>query len=164
MRLCPNCQAPLINKQAKVLCCSRKCGAIWRRRQDGSGRQPCPCGGTTETHKAKFCRKCIDAGRHVTGRKTALAECETDRTRKAVLLLTMSRACRGCGGKTWRGSPMPLELDHVDGDSDNNSRENLRLLCPNCHAITPTYKARNRGRAGGRTAKRNKYYKTALKA
>ena len=40
-----------------------------------------------------------------------------------------------------------LEVDHIDGDSSNNAEENLRLICPNCHALTSTYKALNKGRA-----------------
>jgi 5-methylcytosine-specific restriction endonuclease McrA len=55
----------------------------------------------------------------------------------------MQRSCDRCGGTTWEGSPIPLELDHIDGDRRNNLLENLRLLCPNCHALTPTYRGRN---------------------
>ena len=33
----------------------------------------------------------------------------------------------------------PLQLDHINGDRSNNSENNLRLLCPNCHSLTPTY-------------------------
>lgn len=39
-----------------------------------------------------------------------------------------------------------LEIDHIDGDSTNHKPENLRVLCPNCHALTSTYKARNIGK------------------
>lgn len=39
----------------------------------------------------------------------------------------------------------PLEIDHIDGDHRNNIEENLRLLCPNCHSLTPTYKSLNIG-------------------
>lgn len=56
--------------------------------------------------------------------------------------------CEGCGWCEWRGRPIPLELDHIDGDRSNNQLENLRLLCPNCHAQTPTYRGRNIGRRG----------------
>ncbi len=41
---------------------------------------------------------------------------------------------------------IPVEVDHIDGDWKNNSLDNLRLLCPNCHSLTPTYKARNKGK------------------
>lgn len=57
--------------------------------------------------------------------------------------------CEGCGLDEWRAGPIPLELDHVNGDRSDNRLENLRLLCPNCHALTPTYRGRNIGRRGG---------------
>lgn len=40
---------------------------------------------------------------------------------------------------------IPLEIDHIDGNSENNSEENLRLICPNCHSLTSTYRGANRG-------------------
>jgi 5-methylcytosine-specific restriction endonuclease McrA len=51
--------------------------------------------------------------------------------------------CVVCGLADWMGTSIPLELDHIDGVRDNNSIENLRLICPNCHAHTPTYRGRN---------------------
>jgi len=52
--------------------------------------------------------------------------------------------CSECGiGPEYNGKPLCLEVDHIDGVSDNNLPENLRLLCPNCHSQTETYKAKN---------------------
>src|SRR6185312_16309386 len=47
----------------------------------------------------------------------------------------LAERCEGCRLTEWQGHPIPLELDHRDGDRDNNELRNLRLLCPNCHAM-----------------------------
>jgi hypothetical protein len=49
-------------------------------------------------------------------------------------------ACEGCGNTgEWLGQPITLQIDHIDGDWSDDRQENLRLLCPNCHAITTTW-------------------------
>ena len=53
-------------------------------------------------------------------------------------------SCAECGITTWRGQPLSLELDHINGDKQDNRLENLRLLCPNCHSQTATYAGRNK--------------------
>jgi hypothetical protein len=65
-------------------------------------------------------------------------------------------SCALCGQVPVRhGQPLVLVLDHVDGDSTNNRRENLRLVCPNCDSQLDTYKMRNRG--AGRYFRRLRY-------
>jgi hypothetical protein len=54
--------------------------------------------------------------------------------------------CNNCHLSTWLDNPIPLELDHIDGNNSNNNLDNLRLLCPNCHALTPTYRGKNKGK------------------
>jgi len=51
-------------------------------------------------------------------------------------------SCEVCGLNTWRDLPLPLEVHHVDGNKKNNLRENLQVLCPNCHALTPNWRGR----------------------
>jgi hypothetical protein len=53
--------------------------------------------------------------------------------------------CATCGLTSWRGAPLSLHLDHVNGDRCDNRLENLRLLCPNCHSQTDTFAGRNIG-------------------
>lgn len=55
------------------------------------------------------------------------------------------RVCSDCGITKWRGHPVPLELDHINGNNRDNRLENLRLLCCNCHGLTPTWRGRNWG-------------------
>ena len=61
------------------------------------------------------------------------------------LLCKLGRECSECGflGQNPYTNKFIVELDHIDGDRENNFPSNLRLLCPNCHAMTPTYKSLN---------------------
>jgi hypothetical protein len=51
--------------------------------------------------------------------------------------------CDRCKIDSWQNEPITLELDHIDGDAANNKISNLRLLCPNCHSLTSTYRGRS---------------------
>lgn len=50
-----------------------------------------------------------------------------------------------CWSEISANGNVPLEIDHIDGNWKNSAYSNLRVLCPNCHALTPTYKVYNQG-------------------
>jgi len=51
--------------------------------------------------------------------------------------------CDICGIDSWIGAQLNCELDHIDGDRTNHKFVNLRIICPNCHSQTKTFRARN---------------------
>ncbi|MCX5140530.1 MULTISPECIES: HNH endonuclease [unclassified Streptomyces] len=60
--------------------------------------------------------------------------------RRALLQVGVAERCAECGtAAVWHGQPITLEIDHISGDWSDDRAENLRLLCPNCHAITKTW-------------------------
>jgi predicted HNH restriction endonuclease len=78
---------------------------------------------------------------------------------KRYLIEHYGEACSQCG---WHlkhpvSDRVPLEIDHIDGDAENNQENNLRLICPNCHSLTPNFRNLNKGK--GRTWRSLKYIK-----
>lgn len=56
---------------------------------------------------------------------------------------TYVHICSICQNSEWLNKPIPLELDHINGDNKDNRKENLRFICPNCHTTTDTYRGKN---------------------
>lgn len=52
---------------------------------------------------------------------------------------------------------VPIQLEHKDGNSENHNLENLELLCPNCHSLTPTYGALNKGNGRSKRKEQRKF-------
>jgi Zn finger protein HypA/HybF involved in hydrogenase expression len=142
--------------------CDRSCSASYNNR--GVTRHIkrsnfCTCG-KPKTLQNKYCKDC--AQNHVYNKVTTLENAKNDKIRKRIILEQRGHRCERCGLEEWMGESIPLELDHIDGNSDNNTAENLRLICPNCHAQTETYKGANTGKDTSRQKMRRKRYANGL--
>ena len=71
-------------------------------------------------------------------------------TLRKVLARLRGYACECCGISEWNGKEITLQVDHSNGIASDNSLENLRLICPNCHSQSDTFSGRNKGQ--GRAA------------
>lgn len=138
--------------------CDKSCSASYNNRgvtRHIKGSKVCQCGNPKKPHN-KYCDEC--SKNHVYHKALTLEDAKTEKTRRKVLLAQRGHRCEGCGLTEWRQRPIPLDVHHIDGNTDNNTDENLQLLCPNCHAQTPTFRRRNVRKDGARQRMRRKRY------
>ena len=107
----------------------------------------------TPTKNQKYC--CVDCSAKDRRKKAAESGKAGNRCARLWLIQLRGHKCEICNNTEWLGSPITLELDHIDGNPDNGKLENLRIVCPNCHSKTPTWKARNTG--NGRHKRMERY-------
>jgi hypothetical protein len=69
---------------------------------------------------------------------------------KRHLIETHGYQCSECGISEWNKKHIVLDLEHINGNSNDNTLENVCLLCPNCHSQTETYKSKNIGKGRGK--------------
>lgn len=79
-------------------------------------------------------------------RRLPLEKLKSKSALRSCLIRERGDRCERCKITEWCGEPITIEMDHIDGNKKNHAEENLRLLCPNCHSQTLTW--RNKKRAG----------------
>lgn len=156
-KLCLECHAPLTYRGNldRYRFCNRSCSAIFNNKIRPVKVRECECGATLSKGAKKRCVTCQQISR-----RKSFEQAKSDPQRKKRLIEERGHKCENCKHSEWMGCVIPLELDHINGDHSNSSRDNLRLLCPTCHALTPTYKNKNKGK--GR-ANRKKYYLNSIR-
>lgn len=119
--------------------CGHSCSATFNNHRRVEDRTCEKCGRNFRPdNKNPRCKNC-----RVHGRDKQFDELTNNGTRKKRLIAEGGHRCEVCKLSEWMGQPIPLEADHIDGNHQNTSRSNFRLICPNCHAQTPTYKGKN---------------------
>jgi DNA-directed RNA polymerase subunit M/transcription elongation factor TFIIS len=103
-----------------------------------------PVGSNYKTMKKKIHDYSIDVS-HFLGQASNLGKKivyspTTNKVIKGRLVEIRGHECERCKLSEWLSVPITLELEHVDGDNSNNEHDNLKLLCPNCHSQTPTWR------------------------
>jgi hypothetical protein len=166
-KICPFCGKTLDYEKRRNKFCSHSCSAAYNNkgvRRHGKETNAClKCGKKTSSYKNKFCtHEC----QHIYHYEAYIEKWLTDasfgngerlstRIRKW-LKSSRGDCCENCGWSEVNSvtGKVPVTVDHIDGNCENNRPENLKLLCPNCHSLTPTYGNLNRGK--GRKSRREK--------
>jgi Zn finger protein HypA/HybF involved in hydrogenase expression len=155
---CKYCSAQLSYENRKKTFCNHACSATYNNSiRSNLVKWHCQGCGKEHTNSANLVKKyCNNACQQLKTKQESFEKLKegliTDRgMMRSILKREFGHKCFECGISEWRGHPIPLEIDHIDGDAGNNKYENIRMICPNCHGITPTWKGRNRG--NGRAAR-----------
>jgi hypothetical protein len=161
---CGTCEKPIPYAKRRTTYCDHSCAArtnnqVGKRTIRYKGPRLCIMCGKQRNTGRKYCSECYKQKQN--SRRGTWETVKTNRVARRLLIWEFGHRCFGCGLSQWLGKEMPLEIHHEDGNSENYKKGNIKLLCPNCHALTPTYRNRNK-HASEQRRKRRKTKEFAL--
>lgn len=171
-KLCKQCNSAIEYNKRNNVFCNSSCAGIYNGYRRILKSQP-----IQEKQQRLILSKCLLCNKNVSQRKNKFCslKCSNDykfkiicdkiesnnvidissKTMKRYLLYKFSHKCMICNHTEWNNIPITLELEHCNGNSSDNSLINCKLLCPNCHSQTSTYKSKNKG--NGRSFRMKRY-------
>lgn len=159
--VCIECNNPLEYSRRKNKFCSHSCSAARTNRNRARINNCLNCKklcSSSSIYCSALCHKELmrkEKDKVVNITKDLNSSYKAPASAKKFLLRTTKHICSICRKTKWNRLPIPLVMDHIDGNSDNWNLANLRLICGNCDMQTPTYKAKNKGK--GRFSRRKRY-------
>ena len=162
--------------------CSRQCARSFstrNKRQEINEKVSKSLYGRTAWNNSSF-KKGYDARRHIFTKNEILKGTKIRWERQKLMIDTLpfhelgrrmqrsrilneqENKCDICKNTEWMERPINLDLHHKDGNKQNNKRENLQLICPNCHSYTKTWCGRNINGNGRNNMVSDNEFKTAL--
>ena len=152
--ICKHCGNPHDYERRKNKFCSISCATTFNNLKKEKKQYKCLNCNTILIGKAKkYCNtSCqMDYNMHQSIKNNNASST----TIKRFLIKEYGNKCWTCNITEWNNKSIVMELEHIDGNSENNDLKNLSLICPNCHSQTPTYKGANKG--NGRHYRRIRY-------
>lgn len=163
-KLCKNCDSIIPYKKKENKFCNHKCSATFHNQRRKINR-PCKnCGkildlstGWKKIYCDKKCQSAFGKNKRIKDVLSSgvFASNASVKTIKSTLIEIRGIQCEVCLITEWCDQPVPLVMDHINGNSGDNRLMNLRLVCGNCDMQLPTYKGKNKG--NGRAYRRQRY-------
>lgn len=150
---CKNNFESLITYKSKF--CSHRCAGIFNSQNRGNSKRnkTSNCSNCGKVKKTLVSTYCSNNCKNQVDRKVIFSLIENgdttlgERWYKLYLINKQGTKCMDCGWNQVNPTTglVPTQLEHIDGKHLNNSLDNLKILCPNCHSLTPTYGFLNKG-------------------
>lgn len=168
-KLCKFCDNIIIYLKRRNDFCNQSCSTTFNNKGiRRHGEAPNNCSYCNKiTYNDKFCSHKCNSEFEWISTKSEMIKLGVDTSLgnyrcKKYLIELHDGKCQICNIHEWCGQPAPLVLDHINGNPYDNTLNNLRVICHNCNAQTPTFAGRNKGNGRFERAKRYKLEKEVM--